>query len=153
VAGSVADNAIMETKGRLLGVDFGTVRVGLAVSDADRLIASPLETYVRRDAKSDAAYFVNVVTAERIVGLVVGLPLHTGGEEGIKAKEARAYGAWLAESTGLPCVLWDERCTTAAAEDALRDAGLTHRKRKDRRDRVAAQLILQGYIDAGCPSG
>lgn len=138
--------------GRLLGVDFGTVRVGLAVSDPDRIIASPLETYTRKDAAQDAAYFARVVASEKIVGLVLGLPLHTGGEEGIKAKEAREYGAWLTEATGLPVVFWDERCTTAAAEDSLRDAGLSHRKRKDRRDRVAAQLILQGFIDAGCSS-
>ncbi len=135
--------------GRLLGVDFGTVRVGLAVSDPDRLIASPFETYDRKDAKADAAYFQRVVASEKIVGLVVGLPLHTGGEEGIKAREAREYGAWLAEATGLPVVFWDERCTTAAAEDALWDAGLSHKKRKDRRDRVAAQLILQGYLENG----
>lgn len=141
----------METKGRLLGVDYGTVRVGLAVSDADRIIASPLETYPRRDAKADAAYFAKLVKAERIVGLVVGLPLHTGGEEGVKAKEARDYVRWLGDATGLPVVMWDERCTTAAAEDALWDAGLSHKKRKDRRDRVAAQIILQGYLDAGCP--
>ncbi|HEY3788640.1 MAG TPA: Holliday junction resolvase RuvX [Urbifossiella sp.] len=133
--------------GRLLGVDFGTVRVGLAVSDPDRIIASPFETHVRKDAASDAVYFVKLVAAEKIVGLVVGLPLHTGGEEGIKAKEAREYGAWLSQATGLPLVFWDERCTTAAAEDALRDAGFSHRKRRDRRDRVAAQLILQGYLE------
>ena len=135
--------------GRLLGVDFGTVRVGLAVSDPDRLIASPFETYARKDAKADAAYFQRVVASEKIVGLVVGLPLHTGGEEGIKAREAREYGAWLAEATGLAVVFWDERCTTAAAEDALWDAGLSHKKRKERRDRVAAQLILQGYLENG----
>ena len=135
--------------GRLLGVDFGTVRVGLAVSDPDRLIASPFETYARKDAKADAAYFQRVVASEKIVGLVVGLPLHTGGEEGIKAKEAREYGAWLTEATGLPVLFWDERCTTAAAEDALWDAGLSHKKRKDRRDRVAAQLILQGFLENG----
>ena len=135
--------------GRLLGVDFGTVRVGLAVSDPDRLIASPFETYARKDAKADAAYFQRVVASEKIVGLVVGLPLHTGGEEGIKAREAREYGAWLTEATGLPVVFWDERCTTAAAEDALWDAGLSHKKRKERRDRVAAQLILQGFLENG----
>ena len=133
--------------GRLLGVDFGTVRVGLAVSDPDRLIASPFETYARKDAKADAAYFQRVVASEKIVGLVVGLPLHTGGEEGIKAREAREYGAWLAEATGLPVAFWDERCTTAAAEDALWGAGLSHKKRKERRDRVAAQLILQGFLE------
>ena len=139
----------MNAKGRLLGIDFGTVRVGLAVSDPDRLIASPFETYARKDAKADAAYFQRVVVAEKVVGLVVGLPLHTGGEEGIKAREAREYGAWLAEATGLPVVFWDERCTTAAAEDALWSAGLSHKKRKDRRDRVAAQLILQGFLENG----
>jgi putative Holliday junction resolvase len=135
-------------KGRLLGVDFGTVRVGLAVSDADGIIASPFETYLRKDAVTDAAYFAKLATDERIVGLVVGLPLHMGGEEGVKAKEAREYGAWLSQATGLPVTFWDERCTTAAAEDALWDAGLSHKKRRDRRDRVAAQLILQGYLDA-----
>lgn len=140
-----------EPKGRLLGVDFGTVRVGLAVSDADRIIASPFETYARRDSNVDADHFSNVVRAERIVGLVVGLPLHTGGEEGIKAKEARAFGNKLGEITGLPVVYWDERCTTAAAEDSLREAGLPRGKRKARLDRVAAQIILQSYLDAGCP--
>jgi putative Holliday junction resolvase len=134
-------------------VDFGTVRVGLAVSDPDRVISSPLETYTRKGEPADAAYFTRVVTSERIVGLVVGLPLHTGGEEGIKAKEARAFGKWLGDVTRLPVVFWDERCTTAAAEDTLWAAGLTHRQRRDRRDRVAAQIILQAYIDAGCPPG
>ena len=137
--------------GRLLGVDFGSVRVGLAISDPQRIIASPLETYTRKGDAADAVYFARLVVAERVVGLVVGLPLHTGGEEGIKAKEARQYGAWLAGTTRLPVVFWDERCTTAAAEDALWAAGLSHRKRRDRRDRVAAQLILQSFIDAGCP--
>ncbi len=137
----------MITRGRLLGVDFGTVRHGLAVSDSDRIIASPFDTYQRKDAQQDAAYFAKVVQAERIVGLVVGLPLHTGGEEGIKAKEARAFGQWLTETTGLTVELWDERCTTAAAEDWMREAGLSHRKRKDRLDRVAAQIILQSYMD------
>lgn len=137
--------------GRLLGLDPGTVRVGLAISDPDRLVASPLETYTVRGPAADAAYFAKLVAAERVVGLVVGLPLHTGGEEGIKAKEARAFGAWLAGATGLPVVWWDERCTTAAAEDFLRAAKLNPKQRKERRDRVAAQLILQGYLDAGCP--
>src|SRR4029078_10308416 len=96
-----------EPKGRLLGVDFGTVRVGLAVSDADRIIASPFETYTCRDSKADAGHFSNGGGAERMVGLVVGLPLHTGGEEGIKAREARAFGNKLGEITGLPVVYWD----------------------------------------------
>jgi putative Holliday junction resolvase len=82
---------------------------------------------------------------------VVGLPVHTDGREGTKAAEARAFGAWLGEVTGLPVVFWDERFTTVEAESALWQAGLTHKKRKERRDRVAAQLMLQAYLDAGCP--
>ena len=143
--------AVIPPRGRLLGVDFGTVRVGLAVSDADRIISSPLSTHQRNGDDADAAFFTKLVETEGLVGLVVGLPLHTAGEEGIKAKEARQFGAWLAGVTALPVVFWDERYTTAAAEGAMRDAGLSHRKRKDRRDRVAAQIILQAFLDAGCP--
>jgi putative Holliday junction resolvase len=93
-----------------------------------------------------------LAAAERVAALVIGLPLHTGGEEGKKAAESRQFGAWLATVTGVPVVFWDERFTTAVAEDALRAAGLNPRKRKERRDRVAAQLILQGFIEAGSPS-
>ena len=138
-------------KGRLLGVDYGTVRVGLAVSDPDRILASPLATYNRRDPAADSAYFKQVMVAEEIVGLVVGLPMHTDGREGVKAQEARAFGGWLASVTGLPVVFADERFTTVFAESALWDAGLTHKRRKDRRDRVAAQMLLQAYLDSGCP--
>jgi putative Holliday junction resolvase len=134
-------------KGRLLGVDFGTVRVGLAVSDADRMLASPLTTYTRRDRDADAAYFRQVVAAEEIVGLVVGLPLHTDGREGVKAAEARDYGKWLGDVTGLPVEFADERFTTVFAESALWGAGLTHKRRKERRDRVAAQMMLQAHIE------
>jgi putative Holliday junction resolvase len=137
---------------RLLGVDYGSVRVGLAVSDPDRKIAFPLETYARRDRERDAEYFRGVVAREEVGGLVVGLPVHTDGREGQKAAEARAFGRTLAEATGLPVVFWDERFTTVEAESALWEAGLTHKKRKARRDRVAAQLLLQAYLDAGCPA-
>lgn len=135
-------------KGRLLGVDFGTVRVGLAVSDADRILASPLATYTRRGADVDAAYFRKVIVAEEIVGLVVGLPLHTDGREGVKAVEVREFGKWLGEVTALPVEYADERFTTVFAESALWNAGLTHKKRKDRRDRVAAQMLLQAHLDS-----
>lgn len=133
--------------GRLLGVDTGTRRVGLAISDADRKIASPLATLERRDAERDAQFFRDLVQRENVSGIVVGLPMHTDGREGVKAIEARAYGSWLGTITGLPVEFADERFTTLHAESALWDAGLTHRKRKDRRDRVAAQIMLQAYLD------
>ena len=141
----------MSAGSRLLGVDTGSVRVGLAVSDPDRKIAFPLATYARRGRDQDAAYFRGLVGEEQAGGLVVGLPVHSSGREGQKAAEARAYASWLAEVTGLPAVLYDERFTTVLAESALWEAGLTHKQRKARRDRVAAQMLLQAYLDAGCP--
>jgi putative pre-16S rRNA nuclease len=139
-------------RGRLLGVDFGTVRVGLAVCDSERIIASPLAVYERRNQTLDAEYFRKLVESEQVGGLVIGLPVHMSGDEGAKAKEARAFGDWLAQVTKLPVVYWDERFTTKTAESHLRDAGLTHQRRKERRDKVAAQILLQAYIEAGCPT-
>jgi putative Holliday junction resolvase len=136
----------------LLGVDFGSVRIGLAISDPDRKIAFPFATYTRRDREQDAGYFRKVVEAEAISQIVVGLPVHLDGREGLKASEARAYGQWLGDVTGLPVVFWDERFTTVEAEGHLWSAGLTHKRRKARRDRVAAQILLQWYLDAGCPA-
>ena len=141
----------MSGRGRFLGVDYGRVRVGLAVSDPDRRLASPLATYERRDKTQDARYFKELMAEHEIAALVVGLPVHLDGNEGSSAAEARSYGKWLAELTGLPCRFWDERFTTVEAESALWSAGLTHKQRKARRDRVAAQMLLQAYLDAGCP--
>jgi putative Holliday junction resolvase len=137
--------------GRLLGVDHGKVRVGLAVSDAERRIASPLQTYTRRGLDQDGRFFKALVEKEAIVALVVGLPVHLSGQVGEQAELARKFGDWLSAQTGLPCVFWDERFSTSQAESALWDAGLTHKQRKSRRDRVAAQIFLQHYLDAGCP--
>jgi putative Holliday junction resolvase len=136
---------------RLLGVDYGSVRIGLAVTDPDRKIAFPLATYHRRDREADAAYFRQLAADEGIGQLIVGLPVHLSGREGQKAGEARAFGAWLGETAGLPVVFWDERFTTVEAESVLWQAGLTHKRRKARRDSMAAQILLQSYLDAGCP--
>ncbi|HWG42465.1 MAG TPA: Holliday junction resolvase RuvX [Gemmataceae bacterium] len=141
----------MSAPTRLLGVDYGTVRIGLAISDPDRRLASPLAVYERRSREQDAAYFRAIIAAEEVGALVVGLPVHLDGREGQKAIEARAFGAWLVEMTELPVTFWDERFSTVEAESALWQAGLTHKKRKARRDRVAAQILLQAYLDAGCP--
>ncbi len=141
----------MSQSGRLLGVDFGTVRVGLAISDPGRVIASPLTTYRRRNGELDAAFFRKVIADHEVVRLVVGLPVHLNGREGQKAAEARAFGRWLTEATELPTVFWDERFSTVEAESHLISAGLTRKRRTTRRDQVAAQILLQSYLDAGCP--
>ena len=135
----------------MLGVDYGPVRIGLAISDAERRLASPLAVYERRGDQRDAEYFRALVEAEEIGALLVGLPIHLDGREGPKAAEARAFGTWLAKITGLKVSFWDERFSTVEAESALWQAGLTHKKRKIRRDSVAAQIFLQAYLDAGCP--
>jgi putative Holliday junction resolvase len=132
---------------RLLGIDYGTKRIGLAVSDPDRKIASPLTTYLRGDRDADALYFQQVIEKEEIGQLVVGLPIHLSGDESAKSTEARAFGKWLHEITGLPVLFADERFSTVEAESELWNAGLTHKKRKARRDRLAAQILLQGYIE------
>jgi putative Holliday junction resolvase len=110
-----------------------------------------LAVYERCGRERDTAHFRALVEAEEIGAIVVGLPVHCDGHEGQKAAEARSFGAWLAEATGLPVRFSDERFSTVEAESALWQAGLTHKKRKARRDRVAAQILLQAYLDAGCP--
>jgi putative pre-16S rRNA nuclease len=136
---------------RILGIDYGTKRIGLAISDRDRRIASPLSIYERKDAAADAHFFQELVPAEKVELIVLGLPVHTTGTEGQKAREARAFGEWLKKTTGLPLIYFDERFTTVEAEQLLWDAGLTHKQRKQRRDMLAAQILLQSYLDAGCP--
>ncbi len=141
----------MNAPTRILGVDHGAVRIGLALSDPDRKIAFPLATYARGKREQDEAFFRKLIDEEAIGLVVVGLPLHLAGHEGPSAAQARAFGRWLAEKTGLPVRFWDERYTTVDAERTLWSAGLTHKQRKARRDRVAAQMLLQAYLDAGCP--
>ena len=134
-------------RGRLLGIDMGNVRIGLAVCDVDHRMASPLGQYQRQAREQDRAYFANLVTKEQIAGLIVGLPIHMNGSEGTQAKAYREYGDWLAGSLALPVAYADERLTTFAAEDLLWDAGLTHAKRKARRDQLAATFILQHFLE------
>ncbi len=137
--------------GRVLGVDFGLKRVGAALSDPRRVIATPLEIYERRDPNRDARHYRDLVEAEDVRSLVVGLPLHTGGGEGDLAKLARAWGAWLARETNLPVTFFDERYTSVGADHLMRAHGLKLRDRKARRDMLAAQILLQNFLDAGCP--
>jgi putative Holliday junction resolvase len=138
---------------RVLGLDFGTRRVGAAVSDPRRKIATPLEVHERRDAIQDARHYRAIIEEHDVDLIVIGLPLHTSGQEGTSAKQARAWGTWLAKETGLTVVYHDERYSTVDAERRLLAAGVKRQGRKDRRDMLAAQILLQDYLDAGCPAG
>jgi putative Holliday junction resolvase len=141
----------MTATGRLLALDVGDVRIGLAVCDRDRLMASPYDQYTRRSDAKDAEFFRQLVAAEQIVGLVVGLPINMNGTEGPKAVAYRKYGEWLAGVLSLPVAFIDERLTTHAAQGMLIDAGVSRQKRRERLDKLAATLILQAYLEANRP--
>ena len=140
-------------EGRLAGIDFGTRRVGIAVCDASQQLASPLDVYQRRNEPEDAAYFQQLVSDQALVGLVVGLPVHISGEESQKSQQARLFGEWLNQLTGLPVAYHDERYSTAQAEEALGAASLTSKQRKQRIDKVAAQFILSAYLESSRSTG
>lgn len=141
----------MREDGRVLGLDFGTKRVGAALSDPRRQIASPLEVYERRTPTLDARHYRELVEDEGVTRIVVGLPLHTGGGEGDLARLAREFGLWMANETGRPVSHYDERYSSVEAENLMRSSGLKLRDRKARRDMLAAQILLQAFLDAGCP--
>jgi putative Holliday junction resolvase len=134
--------------GRLAAIDYGTVRIGVAITDPDQRLASPLENYTRRGAEADARWLAQLASRERIVGFVVGLPVHTSGHESQKSAEARKFGKWVGELTGLPVRFFDERYTSAHAEALLLDAELTKKRRKERLDKLAAQILLAAYLES-----
>jgi putative Holliday junction resolvase len=139
-------------QGRLAGVDYGTVRIGIAVTDADQKFASPLENYTRRGEAADGKHFQQLAREERIVGFVVGLPVHLDGYESQKSLESRKFGEWLQQITGVPVVFFDERFTSAEAEQLLAGAEFTKKQRKARLDKLAAQILLSAYLEAGKPA-
>lgn len=140
--------ATLPRQGRLAAIDYGTVRIGVAISDPDQKLASPLENYTRRGEAQDAAWLKSLTASERIVGFVVGLPVHTSGHESQKSHEARQFGKWLGELTGLPVQFFDERYTSAHAEALLLEAGFTTKRRKERLDKLAAQILLTAYLES-----
>ena len=134
--------------GRIAGIDFGTVRIGIAITDPARSFASPLEQFTRGDPAAETRYFQHLAKEEAVSLFVVGLPIHLSGEESQKSHEARQWAKWLGETTGVPVELFDERFTTAQADEALAAGELTSKQRKKRRDMLAAQAMLSGYLEA-----
>ena len=132
---------------RIAGIDFGTVRIGIASADLETRIASPLENYTRRGETADAEFFRRLAKEERIGRFVVGLPVHLDGGESQKSTEARRFGQWLTEQTGVPVEYFDERFTTSEAEQHLAMAKLTKKQRKARLDKLAAQVMLTAYLE------
>jgi putative holliday junction resolvase len=129
----------------ILALDFGRVRIGVAVSDELQLLAHPLETIAANE--QSIARVAEIVRERNVDHVVVGIPRQLSGKTGDAATEASRFAEKL--RTILPCaiVAWDERLTTVAAHRALREAGKKTRATRDYIDQVAAQMILQGYLD------
>jgi putative holliday junction resolvase len=142
------DQPLQSVPGRIAGIDYGTVRIGIAITDPGRSIASPLESYTRRDAQQDARRFRQLATEHEIKLFVVGLPVHLDGRESQKSVESRRFGRWLSEVTGVPVEFFDERFTSVEAEQFLQAAELTSKRRKARVDMVAAQILLSAYLES-----
>ncbi len=135
---------------RILAIDYGERRVGLALSDPTATIASPLPTLKRRRGKRPpVAPVARIVEEHDVAEIVVGLPLTLDGEDSDWTREVRAFGDAVGERTGCPVAFQDERLTSVRAERAVRSIGLGKQKReeKDRIDAAAAVLILQAYLD------
>jgi putative Holliday junction resolvase len=130
-------------------VDWGDVRIGLALSDESQVLASPLDTLVRRAGKRfPMPRFLQLVAQHHPVGVVVGLPLSGEGVEERSAAAARQMAEVIARRTGLPVELWDERMSTARALAAIREQGGSTRGRREEVDALAAAVLLQHFMEA-----
>ncbi len=140
--------ALKQTNGRLLGVDFGDVRTGLALSDAARFLASGLETIRPGSMTKTAEAVAQAAKDHSVVGIIVGLPVNMNGSQGERAEHARMFAAMLDERVPeLPILLIDERMTTMAASRFLNETNTRGQKRKQVIDTLSAQIILQNALD------
>jgi len=133
---------------RILALDYGTKRIGVALSDEMGWTAQPLETYERRTLDQDIAHIQDLVRTHDAERVVLGLPLRLGGEEGPAVQAVHQFLVPLAEALPVPVVTWDERLTTSEAQDLLIAADVSRKKRKGIVDRIAAAFLLQSYLEA-----
>ncbi|NDC63265.1 MAG: Holliday junction resolvase RuvX [Planctomycetia bacterium] len=135
--------------GRVAGIDYGRRRIGIAICDARRIVASPL--CVRQtsgDADADAAFFRRLTADEGIVGFVVGLPIHADGTDSRMSVEVERFGSWLADATARPVTFHDERYSSIEASGMMSGRGLSRGKKKERTDAVAAQIVLAAWLES-----
>lgn len=137
----------MTTRSRILSLDIGTKRTGVALSDETRLLASPLTTVEETQIKPWVLKIKALVEENEVAEVVVGLPLNQYGEEGKDALNIRKYIAALQGELTIPVIEWDERFTTVQAERSLIEADFSRKNRKKVIDQIAASIILQGYLD------
>jgi putative Holliday junction resolvase len=133
---------------RVLGIDYGTVRVGVAMSDPLRMIAQPLEVIEYKSTKELLAGITGICAEYEIGEIVIGLPKHMGGDESESSEKARKLGALLKHELNKKVFFQDERLSTVAAEKAMIEADVSRKKRKKKIDSIAASIILQTYLDS-----
>ena len=133
--------------GALIGLDLGEKTIGVAVSDALRSVASPLETVRRRKFTLDVSRLEEIIASRFIAGMVIGLPRNMDGSEGPRCQSTRAFARNVDARGGVPITFWDERLSTVAAERALLEADTSRKRRAEVIDHVAASYILQGALD------
>jgi putative holliday junction resolvase len=138
---------------RILAVDYGEKRIGLAVSDELGITASPLMTLVSRSDDETVRQIAQLASKLRVTQIVVGLPRRTDAQEGEMERKVKAFAEKLRQAVSVPVVLFDERFTTRIAEQVLLEADLSRRKRKQIRDRLAAVILLQSFLEAQRMSG
>jgi putative Holliday junction resolvase len=138
---------------RILAVDYGEKRIGLAVSDELGITASPLMTLARRSDDETVRQIAQLASKLRVTQIVVGLPRRTDAQEGEMERKVKAFAEKLRQAISVPVVLFDERFTTRIAEQVLLEADLSRRKRKQVRDRLAAVILLQSFLEAQRMSG
>jgi putative Holliday junction resolvase len=136
---------------RVLALDLGKKRIGMALSDELGVTAQGLETLQRTNIREDLAR-ISQLAAEKSVSLILmGNPLHMSGREGRQAEYARDFGERLRAASGIPVEFWDERLTTVAAQRVLRESGISIEKRAKAVDRLAAVILLESYLDSRNP--
>jgi putative Holliday junction resolvase len=136
------------TSGRILALDVGARRIGIAISDPLGLTAQGLTTLQRRNRRYDLAELRKLLEAHEVREIVVGNPLRMSGESGIQAEKMASFAAQLEKAFGLPLHLWDERLSTAEAHRLLDETEIRDSRRKEVIDKMAAVLILQSFLDA-----
>jgi len=139
----------MSEVGRVLGIDYGKVRIGLSLSDVMRMVATPLETVDGTSEKKATRRIREILEEQKSSTIVVGLPLHMNGDFGDLAQAATDFGDKLkSQVPGVEIVMWDERLTSLEAEKILRLGNAKAKRKKEVRDQLAAQLILQSWLDS-----
>ena len=133
---------------RALGIDLGEARIGVAVSDELGMLAHALETIVVKDTRDPIARIVQLAKEKDVSHIIIGLPKNMDGTTGPAAEKSRAFAEKLKEHLTCPIRLWDERLTTVAAQRYLHDAGRNVKQSRSVIDQVAAQIILQGWLDS-----